>query len=78
MARKRSTRTPSGSSSPNTVLVVFLVLFILATLGLGGWVYSMSGERAKWEKQAKDAEVKVAAAKKGEEWAQLQEYELRP
>jgi hypothetical protein len=77
MARKRSTRTPAGSSSPNTVLVVFLVLFILATLGLGGWVYSIFGERAKWEKQAKDAEVKVAAAKKAEDWALLQEFELR-
>ena len=51
MARKRSARSQGGSSSPNTVLVVFLVLFILATLGLGGWVYSIFGERrlAEWE-----------------------------
>ena len=77
MARKRSSRTAGGSSSPNTVLVVFLVLFILATLGLGGWVYSVFGERHKWEKQAKDADVKVAAAKKAEDWALLKDYELR-
>jgi hypothetical protein len=77
MARKRSTRSQGGSSSPNKVLVVFLVLFILATLGLGGWVYSIFGERHKWEKSAKDAKINQTAADKARDWALLQAYELR-
>ena len=77
MARKRSSRSQAGSSSPNTVLVVFLVLFILATLGLGGWVYSIFGERHKWESQAKEAVNKEKSAKKAEDWALLQAYELK-
>jgi hypothetical protein len=77
MARKRSVRSQGGSTSPNKVLVVFLVLFILATLGLGGWVYSIFGERHKWEASAKEALNKEKAAKKAEDWALLQSYELR-
>src|SRR5262249_38260853 len=41
------------------------------------WAYSMSGERHKFEKQAKDADDKVKAARKAEEWALLQAYEWK-
>ncbi len=75
MARRRA--SPAGSSSPNTFLVVLLVLFILATLGLGGWVYSIFGERHKYEAMGKAAEAKIAAAKNAEAWAKLQAYELK-
>jgi hypothetical protein len=76
MARKRS-HTSGGSSSPNTVLVIFLVLFFLATLGLGTWIYMIFGERHKWQSEAKEKEIKAQAAKKGEEWAQFQVSELK-
>jgi hypothetical protein len=75
MARKRS--SPAGSSSPNAVLVVFLVLFILATLGLGGWVYSIFGERHKYEEMGKKAEAKISSNNKAKDWALLQSYEIR-
>jgi hypothetical protein len=76
-ARKRASRTRGDSTSPNTVLVVFLVIFILATFGLGGWVWSMFERVRTAEGKARDAETAKAAANRAEEWAKLQASELR-
>ena len=52
------------SSSPNTVLVVFLILFILSTLGLGTWVYMLFGQRAAWEAEKRKSKETADAATK--------------
>jgi hypothetical protein len=77
MARKKAARSRPDSSSPNKVLVVFLVIFILTTLGLGGWVYSIFGERRKGEEQARKFDADAKLAKQDLDWWQLQTYELR-
>lgn len=76
MARRRASQD-AGSSSPNTVLVVFLVLFILTTLGLGGWVYSIFGERRKADEAGRLAAAKEIAAKENEAWGRYQALEMR-
>ncbi len=76
MARKRATPN-RGDGSPNRVLVVFLVLFILATFGLGGWAYSMMNEQHKATDTLRRAEVKEKSAKKVEEWLRFQILEFR-
>src|SRR4051812_2053363 len=75
MARSRSRR--GDSSNPNKVLVVFLVLFVLTTLGLGGWIYSMFGDRHRGAQLKKEAQDTEAAAKKREEWAEYRVAEMR-
>jgi hypothetical protein len=75
MARKRPGQ--SGSSSPNTVLVVFLVLFILATLGMGGWAYSMIDGKKKAEEAADAASKKEAPLKKQADFYKMLAYEAR-
>jgi hypothetical protein len=75
MARKRA--SSGDSSSPNKALVVFLVLFILISMGLGGWVYSIFGERRKYEEDARKAKADVTLAKEAEGWWKLQALELR-
>jgi hypothetical protein len=60
MAPSRSYNT--GSSSPNAILVVFLVFFIIAALAEGGFIYMQLNERhderdAKAEKADLDRKV---------------------
>src|SRR3712207_5728078 len=76
MARSRASRSRGDSANPNTVLVVFLVLFILTTLGLGVWVYSMFGQRHRAEEAKREANETLDKAKKREEWAKLQLQEM--
>jgi hypothetical protein len=67
----------SGGGSPNAILVVFLVLFFLSTLGLGTWIYMIFSERHKWQSDAKKAEVAAKAAKDAEKEAQFLASELK-
>ena len=60
-------RTKPQGSSPNTILVVFLVLFILTNIGFAVWVYNLFGERDKWDKAAKDNADQATAAKNNAE-----------
>ncbi|MCC7090270.1 MAG: hypothetical protein IT295_14025 [Dehalococcoidia bacterium] len=77
MARKRASRSRGDSSNPNKVLIVFLVLFILTTLGLGGWIYSMFADRHRGQQLKEEAQKILGEAKTREEWAMLQVYEMR-
>ncbi|MCI0463938.1 MAG: hypothetical protein L0Z62_43950 [Gemmataceae bacterium] len=77
MARKRASRDRGDSASPNRVLIVFLVIFILTTFGLGGWVYSLFGQRKLGEDAKLDGEVKKKNAAALEKWVMLQLYEMR-
>ncbi len=75
MARKRA--SDGDSSNPNKVLVVFLVLFILTTLGLGFWVYSIFGERRKYSDERAEAAAKEKVAKELETVWKFQALEAR-
>src|SRR5436309_6091428 len=62
-------RSKQPSSSPNTILVVFLVLFILSNIGFAVWVVNLFGERDKWDKDAKaNADKATAADTKADFW----------
>lgn len=68
MAR-RSKSSAGSSTSPNKVLVVFLVMFILATIGEGVWAYTMLKEKDTWDKIAKDKTDSETNARREQEWA---------
>jgi hypothetical protein len=74
MARRSKS---SRGSSPNKVLIVFLVLFILAAIGEGVWAYTMIKEKDTWDKGVKDKEVTEAAAKREADWATFKSNELK-
>lgn len=65
------------STNPNTVLIIFLVFFVLATLGLGGWAWSLNSERHVWSKKEKDATDKVTGLQKAMDWYRGQSYDMR-
>ncbi len=72
MAPKKKYKGPkSAASSPNVILVVFLILFILTSIGLGvSTYYGFEGQK-KLKDAAKAAQAKVEAIKKE---LRLQEY----
>ncbi len=72
MAPKKKYKGPkAASSSPNVVLVVFLIIFVLTSIGLGvSTYYGFEGQK-KLQEAAKAAEAKLDAAKKQ---TRLQEY----
>jgi hypothetical protein len=61
-----------GSQSPNTVLVIFLIFFILATIVTGVMAYYGYAGQADLRKKATDAETNAKAARNAEEWALFQ------
>jgi hypothetical protein len=69
--RKRSKATASGSS-PNTVLIIFLVFFVLLSIGLGVWAYYGYQAAKKKEAQGADIAKKAEADKRGLDWYKLQ------
>lgn len=68
-AKKRSPQKQRGGNSPNTVLVIFLVFFVLLSVGLGVGTYYGFANQDKFEAKAKDAQKAANAARKAEEWA---------
>ncbi|HEX4590755.1 MAG TPA: hypothetical protein VH120_12535 [Gemmataceae bacterium] len=76
--KKSSSRDrSSGEEKSNTGLIVTLVIFILATIGLGVGTYMGYGGKAEAEKQAKTAADKEAAEKKKAEEAEARRLALK-
>jgi hypothetical protein len=69
-------RSRSDSSSPNTVLVIFLVLFILMNIGFGVWIYTLIQTRDSWDKAAAEKDTQLKAANAAAEWKGYQRDEL--
>jgi hypothetical protein len=61
-----------GAQSPNAVLVIFLIFFVLATVITGVLAYYGYTGQDKLKKDAKEAEAKVKAGQKAEEWKEFQ------
>jgi hypothetical protein len=74
MARRSKSSRGTG---PNKVLVVFLVLFILTSIGLGVWAYTLVKERDNWPAEAKKKDEEIQKAKLMEAWANFKADELR-
>jgi hypothetical protein len=64
------------STSPNKVLVVFMVLFILTTIGEAVWAYTLLKDKDNWDKTAKEMELKKTAAEREQEWYKYQVAEV--
>ncbi|HYV36115.1 MAG TPA: hypothetical protein VE988_10455 [Gemmataceae bacterium] len=73
MAR-RPTKPPS--TSPNKVLVIFLVFFVLTNIGTAVWVYTAYKEKDKWDTAAKDKDKKLKENEQTLEWFKYQTHEL--
>jgi hypothetical protein len=66
-----------GSQSPNTVLVIFLIFFVLGTIIAGVLAYYGYDGQKKLKEDAAKAETKYKAAAKAEEFALFQSYIAR-
>jgi hypothetical protein len=69
-------RSRSDGSSPNSVLVIFLVLFILMNIGFGVWIYTLFQERDKWDNKAQEKEATIKAKTAEAEWNKYKFDEL--
>ncbi len=76
MAVKKPTpkRNPDN---PNTVLVLFLVFFVILSLGLGVWGYFGYAGQKKLRGDVSDAEVKYSNARTGERYHKFIHFEAR-
>jgi hypothetical protein len=72
MARKKSSRGRGNGSNPNTVLVIFMVFFILLSIGLGVTTYYGYAGQKKFDEDAKGARAKEKAAQNGAEYYKFQ------
>jgi hypothetical protein len=66
-----------GSQSPNTVLVIFLIFFVLATLLAGVLAYYGYDGQKKLKEEAAKAKNDAKAAQKAQEWSDFQSYLAR-
>jgi hypothetical protein len=73
----RKKRIRRGSQNPNTVLVIFLIFFILATLFAGVFAWYGYSAKALAEKKADDEKTKAVAAQKARDWTLLQSHMVR-
>jgi hypothetical protein len=69
-------RVKPQSTSPNKVLVIFLVLFILSTLGFGIWVYTLVKDRDKWDGAARAKTEELKSNKQTLDWYKFRANEL--
>src|SRR6516162_8923088 len=65
-------RRMKPATNPSTVLVIFLVFFVLLSLGLGVWGYFGYKAADQARKAAAEAQQKEKAAKDGADWYRLQ------
>jgi len=76
-ARKRSSRKQGNPNNPNTVLVLFMVFFILLSIGLGvGTYYGYAGQK-KLEDDAIGARKEAKAARNASEYYKFQALAAR-
>jgi hypothetical protein len=69
-------RSRSDGSSPNSILVIFLVLFILMNIGLGVWIYTLFQERDKWDNASKEKDATIKAKDALADWNKYKYDEL--
>jgi hypothetical protein len=69
-------RRAKSGNNPNSVLIIFLVFFILSNIGFGVWVYTLTSDRDKWDVKEKEAQKQLAAAKTGQDWYKYQRDEM--
>ena len=70
-------RSKQPTTSPNKVLVIFLVIFILLTLVFSGWVYMQARDKDNWDTAAKNKAEELQTARKEGEFATYQLNELQ-
>ena len=58
------------------MLVIFLVIFILATIGASVWGYTLVKDRDKWDVSAKAKDAELKTARQETEWYKFQRDEL--
>jgi len=66
-----------GNANPNTVLVVFLVLFVLTSIGLGTWAYVTQGAQKDLETVAVREKKSATAMEKKAEFLAFMTRELK-
>ena len=68
---KSPSRKKRDASKPGTVLIVFLVFFILLSIGLGVWGYYGYAEQDKLRNETKNAKISEKAK---DDFAKLNQY----
>ena len=71
MAARKRAKAPADTN-PSTVLVVFLVFFILLSIGLGVWGYFGQKKVTQQADAAKKAKEDATKSDQGRDWYQLQ------
>jgi len=77
MAGLKKPTKKRDASNPNTVLVIFLVFFVLLSIGLGIWGYYGYAGQEKLRASAKEEIIKAAANKQGDDFANIMAADLR-
>jgi Na+-transporting NADH:ubiquinone oxidoreductase subunit NqrC len=75
--RKKPYQPRRGAQSPNTVLVIFLIFFVLGTIVAGVLAYYGYDGQKKLKEEAKNKEAAAKSALKAEDWANFQSYLAR-
>ena len=69
-------RSKQPTTSPNKVLVIFLVFFILLTMVFGGWVYMQARDKDNWDAAAKTKDNQLQEARREAEFAGYRANEM--
>lgn len=77
MAGLRKPTRKQSSSSPNVVLVIFLVLFVLVSIGLGIFAYYGYADKEKLVDAAKSARTMADAAKLAADYYKVSNFDAR-
>ncbi len=74
-AAKKKKKDVSGN--PNVVIIVFLIMFILSTIGLGLWGYYAQAGQAELQQITQDQKAKAASEKNAKEFYSFLYNDLR-